>query len=314
MGREAPVLDGDHARTFAADLVAGGIAGVVADSIIHPVDTVKARMQVMRALPGRSPKYASMADGFRTIARKEGVWRGLYAGYGTVLLGTIPTHGIMFAVYKMLKRSAEPQVDDSSLALVDFAAAAGGEAIALVPYVPAEVVAKRMQIAGLGPARDYRSTSHALRVIHATEGVRGLYSGLGSTVLRDVPFAAIQLTLFSTGKDMHRRFTGQADLSDMEATGLGFIVGIIGAAATNPADVVKTRLQTQAAGSERKYHGILHCFRRIVAEEGLVGLTRGMVPRIAWVAPGSAITLAVYERVSRSLRPPSLRPPLPMSS
>jgi hypothetical protein len=284
---------------------------VVADTIIHPIDTVKARMQVMRTLPGSVPKYASMVDGFRKIIRGEGVRRGLYAGYGTVLLGTFPTHGIMFAVYKSLKRTAEPQVADRELTLVDFAAAAGSEAFALIPYVPTEVVAKRMQIAGLGPARDYRSTSHAFRVIRASEGMRGLYSGLGSTVLRDVPFTAIQLSLFSFGKDALQRATGRPELANSEATGLGFVVGIIGAAATNPADVVKTRLQTQAAGSERKYHGILHCFRRIISEEGLTGLTRGMGPRVAWVAPGSAITLAVYEAASRSLRPAPPPPLLP---
>lgn len=291
---------------FASDLVAGGVAGMAADSLIHPIDTVKARMQVMRASARHPSMQGSMFTIFRRIATEEGIRRGLYAGFGAVIAGTIPTHAIMFASYKSLKRAAEKSVvDDRTLPYVDFACAAGSELFALAPYVPAEVVAKRMQIAALGPSRNYRSPAHAVRVIHETEGLRGLYAGLWPTMLRDVPFTAIQFSLFSAGKDIHRMLTGRNALTNTEATVLGFIVGTIGAAATNPADVVKTRLQTQASGPHRKYKGVMHCFKKIFKEEGLSGFTRGIVPRMAWVGPGSAITLSVYEAVSRSLRPPS---------
>jgi solute carrier family 25 (mitochondrial S-adenosylmethionine transporter), member 26 len=257
-----------------------------------------------------------MRHAFRRIVAEEGVRRGIYAGYGAVLTGTIPTHALMFAAYKESKRRAEAAVpdDDGWLPAIDLACGAGSELFALVPYVPAEVVAKRMQIAALGPARNYSGTRHALRVIYKTEGLRGLYSGAGSTMLRDVPFTAIQFSLFSAGKDAHRKLTGRQQLGHFEATCLGFAVGAIGAAATNPADVIKTRLQTS---DHHTYRGIAHCFRKIVAEEGFAGLAKGVFPRMAWVASGSAITLAVFEAVSQALYPvmqpsfprPDLRPP-----
>jgi solute carrier family 25 (mitochondrial S-adenosylmethionine transporter), member 26 len=307
MGREPPVPPGGHAWAVTADMIAGGVAGVVADSVVHPIDTVKARMQVARGV-----RYTSMRHAVRQIVATAGVRRGLYAGYGAVLAGTVPTHAIMFAVYKALKRAAEPGVADSALPAVDFACGAAGEVAALAPYVPAEVVAKRMQVAAVGPARDYRSTRHALRIIYATEGVRGLYAGLAPTMLRDVPFTAIQFSLFTWGKDLHRRLTGRQTMGDGEVTLLGFVVGAVGAAATNPADVVKTRLMTQASGADRAYRGVLHCFRRIIAEEGMTGLAKGVVPRVTWIAPASAITLAVFERVSRSLNPsPPVAPAAP---
>lgn len=299
MGREPPTDGRARAGLFAADFIAGGVAGVVADSVVHPIDTVKARMQVQAR---GAPPYNSMLHAFRLIVAGEGVRRGLYAGYGAVLAGTIPTHAIMFATYKLFKRGVEPGVADGALPVMDFGCGAAGEVLALAPYVPAEVVAKRMQVAAVGPARDYRSIAHAFRVIHATEGgVRGLYAGLFSTMLRDVPFTAIQFSLFTSGKDIHYRWTARPELNNFEATVLGFAVGGIGAAATNPADVVKTRLMTQSTGADRQYRGIAHCFQKIFAEEGISGFAKGIVPRVAWVAPASAITLAVYERVSRSL-------------
>jgi hypothetical protein len=304
MGREPPVPDGGHAWAVISDMIAGGVAGVAADSVVHPIDTVKARMQVSTAASG--PPYRSLLHAFRRIAAEEGVRRGLYAGYGAVLAGTVPTHAIMFATYKYLKRAAEPAAADAALPVVDLVCGGVGELVALAPYVPAEVVAKRMQIAALGPARDYSSTAHALRVIHTTEGVRGLYAGLAPTILRDVPFTAIQFSLFTGGKDLHRQWTGRPELSGGEATALGGVVGCIGAVATNPADIIKTRLMTQGSGADRPYRGVVDCFQKIVAEEGVAGLAKGMVPRVAWIAPASAITLGVYEHVCRLLNPPPL--------
>lgn len=299
MGREPAVADGGHLDAFTSDLIAGGVAGIVADSVLHPVDTVKARMQATPVA-----RYASMRAAFAAIAASEGVRRGLYAGYGAVLAGTVPTHAIMFASYKLFKRAAEPRASDAALPLVDFAAGAAGEVLALAPYVPAEVVAKRMQVAAVGPARNYRSTPHALRVIWATEGVRGLYAGLLPTMLRDVPFTAIQFSLFTGGKDLHRRLTAREELGHVGATVLGAVVGVVAAAATNPADVIKTRLMTQARGSDQEYRGVVHCFRKIVEREGLAGLGKGVVPRIALMAPASAIVLAVFDGVSKRLHGP----------
>lgn len=283
-----------------ADLVAGAAAGLACDLVLHPVDTVKSRLHVQRGPPF---KYHSMLHGFRLIAQQEGIRRGLYAGFGAVLTGTIPTHAVMFAGYKAVKRRSEEGIyDEHSLAAVDLASGAFGEVCALPFYVPAEVIAKRMQVATLGPARNYNSTVHAARSIYMTEGAGGLMSGFWPTMLRDVPYTALQFSLFTMCKDSWKFHFGKRELSNVEATGLGVFVGAIAATATNPFDVIKTRFMTQGTGSERKYYSITQCVRRIIAEEGVAALWRGLLARVLWVGPGSGITLAVYERMSRYLK------------
>lgn len=299
MGREARVEPSEAKWVITGDLIAGGLAGLCCDLVLHPVDTVKCRLQAQKGPPFR---YRSMIHGFRSIFAQEGIRRGLYAGFGAVLAGSIPTHAIMFATYKSVKRTAEVGAPDAQLPLIDLASGAIGEVCALPTYTPAEVIAKRMQVAALGPARNYRSTVHAARVIHATEGYSGLFAGLWPTMLRDVPYTALQFSLFTHAKDYYRLLVDRPYLHDAEATGLGFVVGAIAATLTNPFDVVKTRMQIQASGSERMYHSVAHCFRRMITEEGFMSLTRGVVPRVMWVAPGSAITLGVFEAVSRYLR------------
>lgn len=302
MGREPSLATdpGSEKWTIIADLVAGGLAGICCDSMLHPVETVKSRLHIQNGPPF---KYRSMLHAFRLIIKEEGVRKGLYAGFGAVLAGTIPSNAVMFAGYKACKRRGENEVDDEQqLAAVDLTSASIGEVFALPFYVPAEVIAKRMQVGKLGLPRNYKSTAHAARSIYTTEGLRGLFAGFWPTMLRDVPYTALQFSLFSLGKDQHCIYTGRKELNDLEATVLGVGVGVVAATMTNPFDVIKTRFMTQSTGSDRKYHTTLQCIRRLVREEGMSVLMRGVFPRVLVVGPGSGITLAVYERTSKFLR------------
>lgn len=340
MGRELPLAQTPGAERWSifADFIAGGLAGLCCDALLHPIDTVKSRLHVQKGPPF---KYRSMFHAFGLISKKEGR-RGLYAGFAAVLIGSVSSHALMFSTYKAAKRQGERTTAtdhipiqqennqsshilvttttanstltngtsnnhallsaESQLTIVDLTSGAVGEIFALPLYVPMEVIAKRMQVAALGPARNYDSVSHAVKIIYRTEGSFGLLTGFWPTMLRDVPFTALQFSLFSFSKDQYRRTVGRHQLNDVEATGLGTIVGAISAIITNPFDVIKTRLMTQGTGSERKYQSILHCFRKMIAEEGAMSLTRGVLARVLWVAPSSGLLLGVYERVSNYLK------------
>eukprot|EP00871_Galdieria_phlegrea_P002599 jgi/Galph1/333/GphlegSOOS_G5078.1 len=275
------------------DTVAGGVAGFAADSVVHPIDTVKARLQFQE---GSNLKYKGMLHAFATIVREEGVRKGLYAGIDAVLLGSVPSHAITFAVYHLIKRTIEPRLHSTELVpLVDLAAGAFSEVIALSTYVPAEVIAKRMQTAKLGYSRQYRSAIHALGVIVKTEGARGLYVGLASTMLRDVPFTSLQFAFFEQIKIVWRTVTHRQHLNNVETYFSGSLAGGLAAALTNPFDVVKTRMQTQPVGEGRRYRNLLHCFSRIAREEGFTAFLKGVIPRVIWIAPASGITLGVFE-------------------
>jgi len=242
----------------------------------------------------------------------------LYAGFGAVLIGTPFTHALMFGTYREAAREltsdSAPPFGLSPYALsmlLTLTTASFGEAISLATYVPTEVIAKRMQVAAVGPGRHYRNALHAFSSIARVEGPRGLYAGAAATALRDIPYTAVQLALYEAGKSLVLGDGGVPDPTgdDGGGEGVGFgVAGALGAAAggiaaaiTNPLDVVKTRLQTQPGGAERMYAGVLDCMRRVVREEGWAALGRGVGARVAWVAPSSAIVLAVFEAAGRAL-------------
>lgn len=145
------------------------------------------------SLHGNGAFFALTASGFA---------KGLYAGFGAVFLGTAPTHALMFGAYRESARELTPDSPHpyALSLLLTLTTASFGEAISLATYVPTEVVAKRMQVAAVGPGRHYRHAFHALSSISRVEGARGLYAGAAATALRDIPYTAVQLALYEAGK------------------------------------------------------------------------------------------------------------------
>jgi hypothetical protein len=58
-------------------VAAGAVAGLLAQTVVYPLDVVRRRMQTHR---GAGALYDSPLHALRTIAREEGVLRGLYRG------------------------------------------------------------------------------------------------------------------------------------------------------------------------------------------------------------------------------------------
>ena len=118
-----------------------------------------------------------------------------------------------------------------------------------------------------------------------SEGIRGLYRGLGITIIRDAPAHAIYFSSYEyTREYLHPgcRKTGEESLSTMLMA--GGIAGVASWVSCYPLDVLKSRLQGQGgSGIPDKYTGILDCMRKSVQEEGMSVLWRGL---------GTAVTRA----------------------
>lgn len=81
--------------------------------------------------------------------------------------------------------------------------------------------------------------------------------------------------------------------------GLGSLAGAFGAFMVYPIDLVKTRMQNQrkAAVGQQLYNNSIDCFRKVIRNEGAMGLYSGVVPQLIGVAPEKAIKLTVNDLV-----------------
>lgn len=81
-------------------VAAGAVAGLLAQTIVYPLDVVRRRMQTHRS---SEPLYDSPLHALRTIAREEGVLRGLYRGLALNWLKTAPNVAIYMSLYDTVK-------------------------------------------------------------------------------------------------------------------------------------------------------------------------------------------------------------------
>ncbi|KAM6060124.1 mitochondrial S-adenosylmethionine carrier protein isoform 6-T11 [Theristicus caerulescens] len=163
-----------------AALAAGGVAGVCVDLILFPLDTVKTRLQ--------SPQ------GFR----KAGGFRGIYAGVPSTAIGSFPNAAAFFITYENVKSMLHHDSTSYLTPATHMVAASLGEVVACLIRVPSEVVKQRAQVS---------PTSSTLRILSHTlyhEGIRGLYRGYKSTVLREIPFSLVQFPLWESLKLVRR--------------------------------------------------------------------------------------------------------------
>ncbi|KAJ1944659.1 mitochondrial aspartate-glutamate transporter agc1 [Linderina macrospora] len=86
--------------------------------------------------------------------------------------------------------------------------------------------------------------------------------------------------------------------------GVGAIAGGIGATVVYPIDLVKTRMQNQRAAvvGEMMYKNSMDCFKKVIRNEGILGLYRGLGPQLVGVAPEKAIKLTMNDFVRSRMR------------
>lgn len=84
-----------------AMLFIGAFAGAIAQTVCHPLDVVRKRLQ-LQGIGGRPVQYRSMVDAALGIVRTEGP-NALYRGLQPVYVSVLPSAGVSYVVYETAK-------------------------------------------------------------------------------------------------------------------------------------------------------------------------------------------------------------------
>lgn len=295
----------------------GAFAGAFGEGMMHPIDTLKTRLQSQAMMAGRQ-KQKNILQMVNTVWTADGL-KGFYRGILPGVTGSLATGATYFGVIESTKNWIEKVNPNLSGHWSHFIAGAVGDTLGSFVYVPCEVIKQRMQVQGTretwastilkdsisqksGPQiyGYYTGMFQAGQSIWKQHGLKGLYAGYWSTLARDVPFAGLMVTFYEALKCWRdygkQKLLPGADFhvnSSLEGFLLGGLAGGCSAYLTTPLDVIKTRLQVQ--GSAIRYNGWLDALGKIWLAEGLNGLFRGSVPRVIWYVPASALTFMAVE-------------------
>lgn len=285
-----------------SNVFGSAISGIIARCVTHPLDTAKARVQAHtnNTLTFRGPR-----DALQYTFRTEGI-RGLYRGFGTVIVGGTPGTILYLCSYEAIKARL-----GSESPIAHFASGLLAEALACTIYVPVDVIKERMQV-GLG---NYTNGWHGLTSILHSEGLAGIYRGYWATLASFAPYSALYFSFYEELKRIARAdFWEQQSESIPSGATLPFhllllastTAGVLASWITSPLDMAKLRLQIQrgAKGGHQDYavhyDSFWDCLHQTYKSEGVRGLFRGAGARVLYFAPATTVAMTTFE-MSRSV-------------
>jgi solute carrier family 25 protein 33/36 len=166
-----------------------GIAGVTAVSLTNPIWFVKTRLQLNETRRG-----LKTLEVVQKILREKGVL-GFYKGISASYFGVVETT-MYFVLYEKLKTlQFNQQSNDGKDGLsigTFFSSAAFAKTLASCLCYPHEVARTRLREEGT----KYNSFFQTLNLVIKEEGIRGIYKGMATHLIRQIPNTAIVMTTY----------------------------------------------------------------------------------------------------------------------
>ncbi|KIJ54845.1 hypothetical protein M422DRAFT_24741 [Sphaerobolus stellatus SS14] len=197
-------------------------------------------------------------------------------------------------------------------------AGAGSGLVASIATCPLDVVKTKLQAQSVARGHaSYLGVIGTVKMVLMRDGIRGLYRGLGPTILGYIPTWAIYFTVYDgiktkfgepplggTSRDRHNvlpapHAKGYQPLIRDHPWSLHILsamtAGACSTICTNPLWVIKTRFMTQPV-HESRYRHTLDAFITIYRTEGIRAFYRGLLPSLLGIMH-VAVQFPLYEKL-----------------
>lgn len=282
-------------------LMAGAVAGIVSRTAVSPLEVV-ATAQMVRG--GNKSLLGELSD----ILRNEGI-KGFFKGNGANCIKVAPTRGVQFFMFEKFKtrllkwkKTSQGLAEDADISLNPIERLiAGGFAgmIASSMVYPIEVVKTMLT---MYPGK-YAGIGAAFRGVLSEVGPKGLYAGLGPTLIAMFPYVGVEFMIYETSKLAVEAIIAKTALEGDSVSlpiiislGLGALAGAAAQTSAHPLDVVRKRLQIQGInGNPVLYKNTFDCISGVINKEGVGALYKGLGPACVATIPGTGIAYITYE-------------------
>ena len=301
-------------KTVIISMISGILAGALSKLIMHPLDTLKAIIQVDTNVT----KRAKILETLKNQIKNEGA-KSLYRGLPIAVLGSIPGSVLYFGSYEFAKKKLLLLENFSKGEfLIYFISGMFAEIISCIIYVPVDVIKERRQVQSTLKSFAYKNDLDAIKTIIKQEGVRGYYKAYGATVMSFGPMSAFYFMFYEYFKGFFVRNDAKTyiqrvkkerledlkdvkiDISFTQSMLSSALAGSLASIITNPLDLVKLRMQVQRGGEKyggqkQQYKNMIHGLGVIIKTEGFQGLTKGAFARALYHTPCTALSMGFLE-------------------
>ena len=220
-------------------------------------------------------------------------------------LKIIPSQALQFAIFHHAKdwfrvsageeRDASASARDDVSTLERLASGSLAGAVATAACYPLDTLKSQMSVRGGLRGGAVRA---AAQIFREQGGARAFYKGIGPTLVADVIGTGLGFTLYDTFVNWYRSANGGRAPNPLEKGALGGLGACACLTATQPLEVVMTRMRVQGVGGRPVlYRSAMDCLRKSVEREGLRSLWLGTGAAYVKIFPQLAITYGVFELV-----------------
>ncbi|KAI0134676.1 mitochondrial carrier domain-containing protein [Xylariales sp. AK1849] len=299
-GKATPFKD-FISQPVTAAFCAGGVAGAVSRTVVSPLERLKILFQVQSA--GHTEYKLSVGKALKKMWIDEG-WRGFMAGNGTNCIRIVPYSAVQFGSYNLYKKHIFEKYPGAALNPLERLLCGGIAGITSVCFTyPLDIVRTRLSIQSASFAALRNKPTGKLPGMWPTMvamykqegGMSALYRGIIPTVAGVAPYVGLN---FMTYEYVRKVLTPEGDKNPSAVRKLlaGAVSGAVAQTCTYPFDVLRRRFQINTmSGMGYQYKSITDAIRSIVAQEGIRGLYKGLVPNLLKVAPSMAANWLSFE-------------------
>ncbi|CAM9943297.1 unnamed protein product [Choristocarpus tenellus] len=281
-----------HPVEVAKDAVASIFGSAACVYTGQPLDTIKVRMQA------RPDAFSGPFQCLRKTLAEEHI-TSLWKGSTPALCGAVMENMVAFGVNQQLKRlfpEEEGEGHTSRWRPVGFGAATG--LFTSVVLCPSDVIKCKVQVnrsfkAGVGGEIGVDAVQMMKRVLR-TQGIRGLFVGLGAQFARDVPFYAAFFGTYDGIVDVTKNYNGIP--KEMLYLFAGGMAGVFGWAMAMPIDVAKSIIQTADVPKS-----LVQTMKDVQRTKGTKALFSGFSAALIRAFPANAALFLGYEVARRNL-------------
>jgi len=262
---------------YTNSFISGGLAGIVAKSVIAPFDRIK----ILFITTSRPFTYQAAIDEAMTITRSQGV-RSLWRGNMATAVRVFPYSAIQFTSFDIFQSMfRKPDHTYIQKNFYNFVSGSLTGIIATTFTYPAEFIRTRMAMEMDATQKSMMTT---IKTIYRKEGIRAFYHGIVPSLTGIIPYHGTGFFMYHLLKERLRETHPQWKQSKAFDFIFGAIAGLLAQIVSYPFDVVRKKMQAQTLLLERgeisNKKGITGWMRYIVRREGVKGFYKGITMNV----------------------------------
>ncbi|KAF9967382.1 hypothetical protein BGZ70_009780 [Mortierella alpina] len=304
---------------IARTMLAGGIAGITAKTVIAPLDRVKILFQASNP---QFEKYAGTWTGVFKAARdiqKTAGLRGLFQGNSATVLRIFPYAAIKFMAYEQYRNLLMPTRRDETPykklvagSMADLIRVRLAYETKATPYM---TLVRKIYNEPAGSRRPARmSWLPELRITN-------FYRGFLTSVAGMIPYAGVSFFTHDVMQEFCREHIpwtlkphqnrglpdkngdySRPELRTVAELACGGIAGAVSQTASYPLEVVRRKMQVAGALDPKVFMGMWQTTKQLYMAKGVRGFFVGLSIGYLKVTPMVAISFTVYERMKTFLK------------